>query len=82
MLVKGDFFSLSILFHRVFDRDGNGYVSADELRYVMTKVGDVLTEEEADELIDMFDTDGDNLLNYEEFVHYARKSLSEFLESL
>lgn len=70
-------------FHfRIFDRDGNGYISANELRYVVTKVGDVLTEAEADELIDMFDTDGDCLLNYEEFVCYARKSLSEFLESL
>ena len=69
-------------FCRVFDRDGNGFVSAQELRHVITKVGDVLTEAEADELIDMFDEDGDNQLNYEEFVVYARKSLSEYLQSL
>lgn len=67
---------------RIFDRDGNGFVSAEELRYVVTKVGDVLTEAEADELIRMFDVDGDNQLNYEEFVVYARKSLSEYLQSL
>ena len=32
---------------KVFDRDGNGLISAAELRHVMTNLGEKLTEEEA-----------------------------------
>uniref|UniRef100_A0A8C9YQV2 Calmodulin 1b n=1 Tax=Sander lucioperca TaxID=283035 RepID=A0A8C9YQV2_SANLU len=36
---------------RVFDKDGNGYISAAELRHVMTNLGEKLTDEEVDEMI-------------------------------
>ena len=52
----------------MFDEDGNGYISADELRYVMTYLGEKLTDEEVDELIREGDIDGDGQLDYEEFV--------------
>ena len=54
---------------RVFDKDGNGFVSAAELRHVMTKLGEKLSDEEVDEMIQAADTDGDGQVNYEEFVH-------------
>ena len=50
---------------RVFDNDGNGYVSAAELRHVMTNVGEKLTDEEVDEMIREADIDGDGQVNYE-----------------
>ncbi|VDO73750.1 unnamed protein product [Heligmosomoides polygyrus] len=53
---------------RVFDQDGNGFISAAELRYVMTNLGEKLTDEEVDEMIREADVDGDGQLNYEEFV--------------
>ncbi|XP_072510318.1 calmodulin [Notamacropus eugenii] len=53
---------------RVFDKDGNGFVSAAELRHVMTKLGEKLTDEEVDEMIREADVDGDGQVNYEEFV--------------
>ena len=31
---------------RVFDKDGNGFISAAELRHVMTNLGEKLTDEE------------------------------------
>ena len=31
---------------KVFDRDGNGFISAAELRHVMTNLGEKLTDEE------------------------------------
>lgn len=68
--------------NRVFDRDGNGYISADELRYVVTTFGEVLTSEEAEELIAMFDKNNDGQLEYEEFVSWAKTSLAEYLKSL
>merc|ERR1719419_2175360 len=36
---------------KVFDKDGNGFISAAELRHVMTNLGEKLTDEEVDEMI-------------------------------
>ena len=53
---------------QVFDKDGNGFISAAELWQVMTIVGKNLTNKEVDEMIREVDTDGDGQVNYEEFV--------------
>ncbi|XP_951999.1 calmodulin, putative [Theileria annulata] len=53
---------------KVFDRDGNGFISAQELRHVMTNLGERLTDEEVDEMLREADVDGDGKINYEEFV--------------
>ncbi|XP_060062994.1 calmodulin-like [Ylistrum balloti] len=58
---------------KVFDKDGNGYISAMELRYVMTNLGERLSEEEVDEMIKEADIDGDGQVNYEEFVKMVCK---------
>lgn len=36
---------------KVFDKDSNGFIPAAELCIVMTKLGDKLTKEQADEVI-------------------------------
>ena len=53
---------------RVFDKDGNGFISAAELRYVMTTLGEKLTVKEVDQMIRAADIDGDGQVNYKEFV--------------
>ena len=53
---------------RVFDKEGNGFISTAELAAVMTNIGEVLSEEETEELIAEADIDGDGNVNYEEFV--------------
>ncbi|WMV56542.1 hypothetical protein MTR67_049927 [Solanum verrucosum] len=53
---------------RVFDKDQNGFISAAELRHVMTNLGEKLTDEEVDEMIHEADVDGDGQINYDEFV--------------
>ena len=53
---------------RVLDQDGNGSISADELRLVMTYDGEKITDKEVEELIKEADSDGDGEINLEEFV--------------
>ena len=57
---------------KVFDRDGNGFISAAELRHVMTNLGEKLTDEEADAMVREADLDGDGQINYEEFVNMMK----------
>ena len=51
-----------------FDKDGNGYVSASELRSIMMSLGEILTDVEVDEMIREADTNGDGQIDYDEFV--------------
>lgn len=56
--------ALALTFVPAF-QDGNGYISAAELRHVMTNLGEKLTDEEVDEMIREADIDGDGQVNYE-----------------
>ncbi|XP_057354111.1 calmodulin-like [Manis pentadactyla] len=53
---------------RVFDVDGNGYISVDELKQVMAKLGEELSQEVLEAMIHEADVDQDGQVNYEEFV--------------
>ena len=48
-----------LLFYGKFDRDGNGYISLDELLYVVFNSGEKFSREEAEELISIFDKNAD-----------------------
>ena len=60
---------------KIFDRDGNGYIDAKELKHVVTRMGEVLTASEADEFMREADLDGDGKLDYNEFVTMMLQSL-------
>ena len=49
----------------MFDKDGNGFITAPELRHIMTNLGEQLNDEDVDEMIKVSDIDGDGQINYE-----------------
>ena len=50
-----------------YNLDGNDFISADEVRYVMESDGVKRTDEEVDEMIRWHDGNGDGQVDYEEF---------------
>lgn len=50
---------------KVFDRDGTGTISREELKAVMKSLGENLTEEEIDEMLKLADKDGDGQIDCE-----------------
>ena len=53
---------------RVFDKNGDGFITEDELRLAMLNLGERLTGEELREMIKAADVDGNGTIDYNEFV--------------
>lgn len=52
----------------LFDKDGNGYLTKEELGHVMHQLGQWARMEELQEMLSEVDTDGDGNVSFEEFV--------------
>ena len=50
---------------RVFDKEGNGFISEGELRHVMSNIGSKMTREEVDEMIKMAPVSENGMVDYE-----------------
>jgi len=53
---------------RVFDRDGNGFITRDELHTAMEMMQETVTEAQVNEMLQLADLDKDGKINYEEFA--------------
>ncbi|XP_019554568.3 calmodulin-like isoform X2 [Aedes albopictus] len=53
---------------RMFDRNGDGMISADELRLALQSFGEQLADEEIEELLREADINCDGQIDYQEFV--------------
>lgn len=52
---------------KMFDRDGNGFITAAELAHSMARLGHALTAEELTGMIKEADIDGDGRISFQEF---------------
>ncbi|KAM7389050.1 hypothetical protein PAMP_023048 [Pampus punctatissimus] len=59
---------------RLFDDDGTGKISFKNLKRVAKELGENLTDEELQEMIDEADRDGDGEVNEQEFLRIMRKT--------
>ncbi|EES98599.1 Centrin/ calcium-binding family protein [Giardia duodenalis assemblage B] len=59
---------------RLFDEDDTGKISFKNLKKVAKELGENLTDEEIQEMIDEADRDGDGEINEEEFLRIMRRT--------
>uniref|UniRef100_A0A2P2QM29 EF-hand domain-containing protein n=1 Tax=Rhizophora mucronata TaxID=61149 RepID=A0A2P2QM29_RHIMU len=62
---------------RYFDGDGDGKISAVELRAYFGSIGEYMSHEEAQTVIDDLDTDGDKLLDFQDFLRLMNRGARE-----
>ncbi|XP_063983435.1 troponin C, isoallergen Bla g 6.0201-like isoform X2 [Diachasmimorpha longicaudata] len=53
---------------RLYDREGNGYITTDTFREILCEIDENLTDEQLDMIIEEIDADGSGTLDFEEFV--------------
>ncbi len=53
---------------RQFDQDGSGYIQANELEYIMQKMGRRFNKDEIDAMVNSLDKSGDGKIGFDEFV--------------
>lgn len=53
---------------KVFDRNGDGKISAAELRHVLTLIGEKLSDADVDQMIKEADTNNDGEIDIQEFT--------------
>ena len=49
----------------LFDRDGSGAIDSDEIKGIMRKLGERLTDEEVEEIVREIDLDGDGQIDFD-----------------
>ena len=59
---------------RLFDRDGDGFITTEELRLALRDHGDVISLQQTKELLRKADSDGDGRIDYEGGNHHRGKT--------
>merc|ERR1712045_1063786 len=60
----------------MFDKDGNGTISHSELKSVMRRFGQNLSDSEVRDMIRSVDIDRNNEIDFKEFVHLMKSRIS------
>ena len=67
---------------QLFDDDNTGMISFRNLKRVSNELGENLTDDELQEMIEEADRDGDGLINEEEFYRVMKKRGTNPLDDL
>ncbi|CAK8671753.1 uncharacterized protein LOC143466072 isoform X2 [Clavelina lepadiformis] len=59
---------------RIFDQDGDGFISAEELRRLLYQLGDEVTDEDLQDMMREADLDGDGMVSLAEFISVMTSS--------
>lgn len=62
---------------KVFDKEGNGYISCQELHRIMVGLGEQMSSKEADKMILEADTDHDGQISIDEFLDLMTRGEKE-----
>ena len=57
-----------------FDTDHNGKINVEEIKHVLTFLGDIMTKEEVDKFFKSVDIDKNGCLDYREFINFWMNS--------
>merc|ERR1712241_1553746 len=53
---------------RIYDKEGNGYISTDTLKEILKELDNKLTEDDINNIIEEVDEDGSGTLDFDEFM--------------
>ncbi|XP_063408900.1 calmodulin-A-like [Mytilus trossulus] len=53
---------------RVFDKEGKGYLTVSEFQHIMGNLGEKMTWEETEEMVELVDGDGDGKISCDDFL--------------
>ncbi|XKL61300.1 hypothetical protein PGB90_008357 [Kerria lacca] len=53
---------------RLYDKEGNGYITTDVLREILKELDDKITNEDLDLMIEEIDSDGSGTVDFDEFM--------------
>ena len=67
--------TMIFLFSRVFDRNGDGYISKAEFKHCMMHFGEQFTDDEVEEMIADADSNNDGKIDYAEFSQMILKEI-------
>ncbi|XP_061172583.1 calmodulin-like [Saccostrea echinata] len=59
---------------RIFDKDGDGYITVRELRHLMTNLGEKYTEEEVNEMIQIADFNQKGKVDFQDYIKLVTQS--------
>jgi len=62
-----------------FDINNNGYISAQELRFIFNSLQEDVQDDEIDEMIRLADTEGDGQVNWISFYEFIKGAVNPIL---
>ena len=65
-----------LYFCRVFDRNGDGYISKSEFKHCMMHFGEKFTDDEVEEMMAEADANNDGKIDYTEFSQMILKEIN------